>query len=83
VGCCGDLGRSTPTEPHRHQALVNHIGANLGLGVVHQRLNLGQERIDQPPTAEPAERVDTGVAAGNIGGDGRGVAADQLRGRPV
>jgi hypothetical protein len=73
-----------PTEPHRDQALVDHIGANLGLGVVHQLLDLGQERIDQPPTAEPAERGDAGVAAGNIGGDGLGsqptsCAADQAQ----
>ena len=73
-----------PTEPHRDQALVDHIGANLGLGVVHQLLDLGQERIDQPPTAEPAEWGDAGVAAGNIGGDGLGsqptsCAADQAQ----
>jgi hypothetical protein len=63
---------------------VDHIGANLGLGVVHQLLDLGQERIDQPPTAEPAEWGDAGVAAGNIGGDGLGsqptsCAADQAQ----
>jgi hypothetical protein len=53
-----------------------------GLRVVHQLLDLGQERIDQPRTAQPAERVDAGVAASDVGCDGFGVAADQLRGRP-
>ena len=73
-----------PTEPHRDQALVDHNDANLGLGVVHQLLDHGQERIDQPPTAEPDKRGDAGVAAGDIGGDGLGsqptsCAADQAQ----
>ena len=69
-------------KPHRDQAVVGDVGADLAGGAVDQLLELGQELVDAAGTAGAGKRVGAGVTHGDVGGDGLGVAADQLRGRP-
>jgi hypothetical protein len=61
---------------------VGDVGADLAGRAVDQLLELGQERIDAAGTAGAGKRVGAGIADGDIGGHGLGVAADQLRRGP-
>lgn len=76
-------GALVAAEAHRRQPVVDHVGADLGVGVVDQLLNLFGIQVDEPGPSGSAIGVVPGVASREVMGDGLVIGPGQLCGRSV